>query len=132
MLFNSIQSKIILLLGLICIILTLIKYFSLKLIIAEIIIFYLIAQETECKLYGGCKLSSNLSLIVPIIIVLLFVIDFIGVLDTYKNSLIKLYDNVKNMNESHLINILKNDITDMNDMNDITDITDITDMNDMN
>ena len=33
MLFNSIQSKIILLLGLICIILTLIKYFSLKLII---------------------------------------------------------------------------------------------------
>ena len=116
MLFNSIQSKIILLLGLICIIITLIKYFSLKLIIAEIIIFYLIAQETECKLYGGCKLSSNLSLIVPIIIVLLFVIDFIGILDTYKNSLIKLYDNVNNINKSHLITILTNNINNINNI----------------
>ena len=65
--FLSLQSKLIVFFALISIIVSSLKGINLQSIIGQIILYYLIARNADCLIYGKCHSSSWISIILPII-----------------------------------------------------------------
>ena len=74
--YRSNQSKVILFLGLIAILISVMKYYSFKLILIQAILYYLIAYQSDCLVYGDCKISSWISVIYPSIAIIIFILDY--------------------------------------------------------
>jgi hypothetical protein len=77
---KSPQALIVMAIGIVMAILGWRKY-ELKLIVIQLISYYFFASTIECKIYGGCILSSWISVIFPVSIFLLFILDH---LDLFK------------------------------------------------
>ena len=90
-LFSSLQSQLFLFFAIIAIILSIIKYRKIIVVIAQIILYYLIAEEIHCKLHGNCVINSWIITIIPIIGIIIFIIDYMNVLTHFKLNLIKLF-----------------------------------------
>ena len=70
---KSNQSLFVLILGIIVIVLSLIKYMNFKLAIIQALVFYTLSYDIDCKVYGGCNISAWISLIVPVTLTLIFI-----------------------------------------------------------
>ena len=104
---KSKQSNFVLFLGIIVIILSLIKYMNFKIVLIQAFIFYMLASEVECKIYGGCYLSSMISLVVPVLLTTIFVLDYLKYFKEFKDRIKGLYNKVKILNSTELEDFLK-------------------------
>lgn len=104
---KSIQSNFVLILGIIVIILSLIKYMNFKLVLIQAFVFYMLASDVECKIYGGCHLSAWIALIIPLILTTIFVLDYLKYFKTTKEKIKKLYGKLQILKSTELDNILK-------------------------
>jgi len=64
--FDLLQSKIIIVLGIISILVTSDKEISIIFLLAQFFAYWALARGIQCQVYGGCILSSWISLIIPI------------------------------------------------------------------
>lgn len=113
--FYSWQSKIIFLLGIICFILLTIKYFSIKLTLGLILLFYLIMHKTNCNIYGNCYYSVYTNFILVLIITAFVVADYIGVFNNFKKTVRTVYSFYERQNSSGLKNILYSEDNEVSD-----------------
>ena len=65
--FRSFESRLILFFAVLSIGVCILKLINLQAILAQIIIYYLVARNSDCLIYGNCKKSAHLSIIIPII-----------------------------------------------------------------
>lgn len=64
--FDLLQSKIIIVLGIISILVTSDKEISIIFLLVQFFAYWALARSIQCQVYGGCVLSSWISLIIPI------------------------------------------------------------------
>ena len=76
-LLESPQSKLFLFLSLLSIIVSLVKYFNLKIIIIQIIFYLIVSHEIDCYVYGGCGSTGWFRCLLPLLTILLFVLDYL-------------------------------------------------------
>lgn len=104
---KSSQSIFVLILGVIVIILSLIKYMNFKLTIIQALVFYTLSYDIDCKIYGGCNISAWISLIVPLMLTLIFILDYLKYFKKTKKKLVKVYKKVKLFLSSGIEDVLK-------------------------
>lgn len=93
--FNSIQSKIFAFFALISIIISLIKHRNPKLIITKLILYFILIRHLECYIYGNCTLTAWLTIILPILLIIIYILDDIPYFNKTENKLRKLYNKLK-------------------------------------
>ena len=113
-LLRSKYSIAILLLGLICIILTIYKYKNLLLILSEIVVFIYLAITINCSIYGECFMTPIFYLILVIMLTLFLIFDFLGIFYYYNNTIKTLYKAFETSNNTHMKHILFPDESDIN------------------
>ena len=104
---KSNQSLFVLILGIIVIVLSLIKYMNFKLAIIQALVFYTLSYDIDCKVYGGCNISAWISLIVPVTLTLIFILDYLKYFKKTKSKLVKLYKKIKLFLSSGIEDVLK-------------------------
>ena len=104
---KSKQSNFVLFLGIIVMILSLIKYMNFKLVLIQAFVFYMLASDIECKIYGGCHLSSWISLIIPLILTTIFVLDYLKYFKETKEKIKKLYGKIQLLQSTELEDLVK-------------------------
>ena len=104
---KSSQSVFVLILGAIVIVLSLIKYMNFKLTLIQVLVFYTLSYDLDCKVYGGCSLSAWISLIVPLTLTAIFVLDYLKYFKKTKAKLIKIYKKFKLFLSSGIEDVLK-------------------------
>lgn len=103
---KSKTSKIILFLSIISIFISTIKYLSLKFLLAQVIIFYLLISSTDCNIYGKCYYTGYFNLLMIIIITLFLIFDYFGVFNEYKRIVRRLYSYYESSNSSNFKDII--------------------------
>jgi len=104
---KSPYSRIIFLLAVISIIITTIKYFSLKIFFIQAIIYYLFMYRTDCNIYGKCYINGYINVIVVGLLSLFFIFDYFGVFKEYKRLVRSMYDLYESSNLSQSSNLKK-------------------------
>lgn len=104
---KSSQSLFVLILGAIVIILSLIKYMNFKLTLIQALVFYTLSYDLDCKVYGGCNISAWISLLVPLTLTAIFVLDYFKYFNKTKNKLVKIYKKIKLFLSSGIEDVLK-------------------------
>ena len=108
-------SKIILFLGIISLLITTIKYFSLKIFIVQSILFYIFMSNTDCNIYGKCYLSAYTYIIIAVIVTLFLIFDYLGIFNGYKKIVRRLYSMYDSSNGSNLKEIIFTDESKVTD-----------------
>jgi TRAP-type C4-dicarboxylate transport system permease small subunit len=85
--YNTHQTKIFLFFSIISIIISAIKYKSIIVIGIQLIIYYFITKEINCKIYGGCTISSWITTIIPIVGIIIFMLDYFHMFKNIKTKL---------------------------------------------
>ena len=111
---RSRSSKAILLLGLICIILTIYKYKNVLLVVSQILVFIYFAFTINCSIYGGCMITPIFYLILIILLTLFLIVDFLGIFFTYKTMFKKIYTAFETNNDTHMKHLLFPDDSEIN------------------
>ena len=109
--YKSNQSKLILFLGFIAILISVFKYYSFKLILGQSIIYYLLAYQSDCLVYGNCGVSSWLSITFPSIAILIFILDYLKYFDKVKERIQFLYDKINILNNSNFQEVIEKELT---------------------
>ena len=63
--------------------------YEFKLIVIQLVSYYFFASTIECKIYGGCIMSSWLSVILPVAVFLLFLLDHLDLFKPQRKKLRK-------------------------------------------
>ena len=87
--FRSFESKLILFFAVISLVISILKRINYQAIIAQVIIYFLVARNSDCLIYGNCKRSAHLSIIIPIIGIFVFLLDYIGYLELFKEYFVQ-------------------------------------------
>jgi hypothetical protein len=87
-LFQSKQSKIFLFFAIIAIILGFIIYRNVVILLIQVVIYYLIIEHINCQLYGGCKITSWISTLIPVSGIIIFILDYFHVFKSIKDKVI--------------------------------------------
>jgi uncharacterized membrane protein len=87
---KSPQALIVMIMGIIMSIIGTFKYSPILMII-QFVSFYIIADTIECKVYGGCVISSWISVILPALIFIVFLMDIFKVFKDFRNNLKQKY-----------------------------------------
>lgn len=111
---RSRSSKAILLLGLICIILTIYKYKNILLVLSQIVVFIYVASTINCSIYGGCMVTPIFYLILVMLLTLFLIFDFLGIFDAYKNMVQQIYLAFETNNDTHMKHLLFPDDSEIN------------------
>ena len=83
-LLKSTSSKLVILLGIICVILTAYKYCNLYMVAIQSFIFCWFAWSINCQIYGKCYSAPFIPLIVTGTVTLFLIFDYLGIFDNYK------------------------------------------------
>ena len=83
-LLKSTSSKLVILLGIICVILTAYKYCNLYMIAIQSFIFCWFAWSINCQIYGKCYSAPFIPIIVSGSVTLFLIFDYLGIFDNYK------------------------------------------------
>jgi len=86
--FRSFESKLILFFAIVSIGVSILKKINLQIILIQLIIYFLVARNSDCLIYGNCKRSAHVSIIIPIIGIFIFLLDYIGYLNFFKELFI--------------------------------------------
>jgi hypothetical protein len=88
---NSYLPKIVLLLALVCIILSIIKYSNFLLILSITFVFYLLFSQIYCSMYGSCYFSVYFNFVLALIFGSFLIVDYFGYLRKYKKKIKSLF-----------------------------------------
>lgn len=92
---NTIQIRIFLFFCIFSLLITIIQYKSIIAFFIQLIIYYFIAEDIRCKIYGGCNLGAWINIIIPILGILIFILDYLKVFNNLKNKLKTIVDKTK-------------------------------------
>ena len=104
---KSNQSNFVLFLGIIVIILSLIKYTNFKLTLIQAFVFYSLSYDIDCKIYGSCYTSAWISLVIPILLTIIFILDYFKYFKETKDKLIEMYKKSKLFLSTGIEDVLK-------------------------
>ena len=76
-LYSPIQSKFFLFFCILALIITTIKYYSLKGLLIQIIVYYIILEDISCNIHGGCTKTAWIKIVIPVITILVFILDYL-------------------------------------------------------
>ena len=109
--YKSKQSQIIIFLGIIAILISVFKYYNTKLVIAQAILYYLLAYQSECLVYGNCNISSWIVILLPSLAITIFILDYLKYFENMKKRIQFLYSKLNLLNNSNLKTILEKELT---------------------
>lgn len=109
--YKSKQSQIIIFLGIIAILISVFKYYNTKLVIVQAIIYYLLAYQSECLVYGNCGVSSWIVILLPSLAITIFILDYLKYFDNLKSKIQFLYSKLNILNNSNLQTIIEKELT---------------------
>ena len=108
--YKSKQSYIIIFLGIIAILISLFKYYNTKLIVIQAIIYYMLAYQSECLVYGNCNSSSWTVILLPSMAIIIFILDYLNYFVTIKNKIQNIYEKLNFLNNSNLQTIIEKEL----------------------
>jgi hypothetical protein len=104
--FRSLQSKIFIIVALLTLILSLIKYRSFKFIIIQLIIYIIVSKEIDCSIYGGCHINGWMRVLLPVLIFIIILLDHLKLYNLTKIFKVMMYFVKKaNISEKDMIQI---------------------------
>ena len=109
--YKSKQSQIIIFLGIIAILISVFKYYNTKLVISQAILYYLLAYQSECLVYGNCNISSWIVILLPSLAITIFILDYLKYFENMKKRIQFLYSKLNLLNNSNLKTILEKELT---------------------
>ena len=98
-------SKAILILSIVCLIITTIKYFNLIFFLVQCAIFYYFIKTVDCNIYGKCYNVAYINLFIVAALALFLLSDYLGIFKIYKRfvrRIYKFYEKSHNPENSHL------------------------------
>lgn len=104
----------VLLLAIICIILSIIKYSNFLLVLSIAFIFYLLFSQTYCSMHGSCYFSVYFNFVLALLFGGFLIVDYFGYLRQYKNqikSLFIIYEENSNGTIKNTLFPKKNDLS---------------------
>ena len=90
--YNTLQTKVFLFFCIIAIIISAIQYKSLIIICIQLILYYFIAEDIHCKIYGGCTFASWISTLIPILGIIVFILDYLDIFNNIKTKITYIYN----------------------------------------
>jgi hypothetical protein len=106
--YNTLQTKIFLFFVIIAIIISAIQYKSIIVIVIQLILYYFIAEEIHCKIYGGCTISSWITTLIPIFGIIVFILDYFHIFKNIKNKIKYIYHKYEEISPEGKLNIIIN------------------------
>jgi uncharacterized membrane protein len=91
-LFRSNQSKLFIFFAIIAIILAAVLYKNIIVSLIQLVLYYLIIEEINCKIYGGCIFNSWIVTIIPIAGIVIFILDYFHIFKSLKSKIKYLYE----------------------------------------
>lgn len=104
---KSSHAKFIFLLAVLSLVITTIKYLSLKVFILQALLFLYLVFSVDCNIYGRCYSSVYMTQIFAIIITTFLICDYFGIFKPYKQAVRRLFKLYENSNNSGLSENLK-------------------------
>lgn len=87
---KTIQIKIFFIFCFLALFISFIQYKNLFILIPQFILYYLIAEDIICKIYGNCIIGAWINVIFPIIGIIIVILDYLNVFKKTKNLLEKI------------------------------------------
>ena len=109
--YKSKQSQIIIFLGIVAILISVFKYYNTKLVIIQAIIYYLLAYQSECLVYGNCGTSSWIVILLPSLAITIFILDYLKYFEPIKKIFKFLYSSLNLLNNSNYKTIIEKELT---------------------
>jgi hypothetical protein len=106
--YNTLQTKIFFFFGIIAIIISAIQYKSIIVIGVQFILYYFIAEEIHCKIYGGCTLSSWITTLIPIFGIIIFILDYLHIFKNIKTKIKYIYHKYEEISPEGKMSIIIN------------------------
>ena len=106
--YDTLQTKLFLFFAIISIIISAIQYKSITIIVIQFILYYFIAEEIRCKIYGGCILSSWITTLIPIFGIVIFIFDYFHIFKNIKNKIKYVYNKFEEISPEGKMNIIIN------------------------
>jgi len=106
--YNTLQTKIFLFFAIIAIIISAVQYKSIIVVMIQFMLYYFIVEEIQCKIYGGCTLSSWITTLIPILGIVIFILDYFHIFKNLKNKIKKLYSKFEEISPEGKMNIIIN------------------------
>ena len=106
--YDTLQTKLFLFFAIISIIISAIQYKSITIIGIQFILYYFIAEEIRCKIYGGCILSSWITTLIPIFGIIIFILDYFHIFKNIKNKIKVVYNKFEEISPEGKMNIIIN------------------------
>ena len=104
---QSNHAKFIFFLAVLSLIITTIKYLSLRVFILQSLLFFYLMFSVDCNIYGRCYSSVYITQIFAIAITTFLICDYFGIFKPYKQAIRRVYKIYENSNNSGLSNNLK-------------------------
>ena len=106
--YNTLQTKIFLFFAIIAIIISTIQYKSIIVLGIQFILYYFIAEDIHCKIYGGCVISSWITTLIPIFGIVIFILDYLDIFSNIKNKINYIYNKFDEITPEGKMNIIIN------------------------
>ena len=100
--FKSTQSKAILSLGGVSVLISLLKNPDTIKIAIQLIVFTLMARDADCMVYGGCHIASWSIIIVPLLFITFFVLDALDFFKPVQDKIDYVKDKIEKLNKIKL------------------------------
>jgi len=97
--FKSTQSKVIVSLGGVSILISLLKNPDTIKIAIQLIVFALMARDADCMVYGGCHVASWTIIIVPLLFITFFILDAMGFFEPVQERIDYIKDKIEKLNK---------------------------------
>jgi hypothetical protein len=103
--FKSTQSKVIVSLGGVSILVSLLKNPDTVKILIQLIVFSLMARDADCMVYGECHVASWSIIIVPLLFITFFVMDAMDFFKPVQDKIDYVKDKIEKLNKIKAFNV---------------------------
>lgn len=90
-LLSSNQTLIFLFFSVLAIVISIIQYESVKIVIIQMVIYYLILEDINCKLHGNCNIAAWIATLVPLAGLIIFILDYLNIFKNIRDKINKLF-----------------------------------------
>ena len=108
-LLSSNQTLIFLIFSVLAIIISIIQYMSVKVVVIQVVIYYLILEDITCKLRGNCRLAAWISTLVPLTGLVIFILDYFHIFKNFRDKLEKLFEKYEAISYEGKLDFVIND-----------------------
>ena len=108
-LLSSNQTIIFFIFSLLAIIISIIQYMSVKVVVIQVVIYYLILEDITCKLHGNCRLAAWIATLVPLAGLVIFILDYLNIFKNIRNKIEKLFDKYEKISYEGKLDMVIND-----------------------